>query len=210
MFVERLRALRRNNWALVSFRCLGKRARLPSSRRRPTARGKEEGTNRRVAARKEEERAMLPGIGDPMVKRKTQSKIYGLRTFLDPGYPTAFYGAFRDNVRQFLQECADIEERTTAGMPTWCTLLVDERSGAAVPLYTVEECVRRSPTPFCDYCRCSGVPPLSVCVGSRCGVLQGFFVFLLWLPHSRLICHGILQIGVCVPFKTTFFFPFAI
>ncbi|RRT61302.1 hypothetical protein B296_00030848 [Ensete ventricosum] len=92
---------------------------------------------------------------EPTGRRKASARIYGLRTFLDPGCPTDFYGAFRDNVRRFVRECADVEERATAGMPTWRTLLVDEQSGLVAPLYTVEECVRRSPIPFCDYCRCS-------------------------------------------------------
>ncbi|WOL02599.1 hypothetical protein Cni_G11318 [Canna indica] len=99
---------------------------------------------------------MMMVMPDTMAKRKARSKIYGLRTFLDPGCPTDFFGAFRDNVRRFLRECAEVEERATAGMPTWCTLLVEEQSGVVMPLYTVEECVCRSLTPFCDHCRCTG------------------------------------------------------
>ncbi|XP_072992927.1 PHD finger protein MALE MEIOCYTE DEATH 1-like [Typha latifolia] len=100
---------------------------------------------------------MMGAAADPMAKRKTRAKIYGFRTFLGPGCPTAFfYGAFRDNVRRFVQECSDVEEWSIAGMPTWCTLLVEEQTGAVVPLYIVEECVRFSPRPFCDYCRCAG------------------------------------------------------
>ncbi|XP_020257237.1 PHD finger protein MALE MEIOCYTE DEATH 1-like isoform X1 [Asparagus officinalis] len=92
-------------------------------------------------------------IFDPASKRRRRSKIYGVRTFMDPGCPTDFAGAFRDNVRRFVRECADVEERAALGMPTWSTMLVDEKSGAVVPLYTVEECVRRSPPTFCDHCR---------------------------------------------------------
>lgn len=104
--------------------------------------------------------AMPPAlVSDPTAKRKVRAKIYGLRTFLDPGCPTDFYGAFRDNVRRFLHECGDVEKRDTAGMPTWCTLLVDERSGAVAPLYTVEESVRHCRSPFCDHCRCTGEFP---------------------------------------------------
>ncbi|XP_008777846.2 PHD finger protein MALE MEIOCYTE DEATH 1-like [Phoenix dactylifera] len=95
-------------------------------------------------------------VSDPTAKRKVRAKIYGLRTFLDPGYPTDFHGSFRDNVQRFLRECADVEKRDTAGMRTWCTLLVDERSGAVAPLFTVEESVRHSRSPFCNYCRCTG------------------------------------------------------
>ncbi|KAL0908708.1 hypothetical protein M5K25_023214 [Dendrobium thyrsiflorum] len=95
-------------------------------------------------------------ILDPTAKRKQRSKIYGLRTFMDPGCPTYFFGAFRDNIREFLRQCSDVEQRSTEGMPTWCTLLVDEKTGVLIPLYTVEECVRRSRHPFCEYCRCCG------------------------------------------------------
>lgn len=95
-------------------------------------------------------------IPDPTAKRRRRSKIFGVRSFMDRGCPTDFLGAFRDNVRRFLRECADVEEKSMAGMPTWCTLLVDEKSGVVAPLYTVEEYVRRSPRPFCDYCRCNG------------------------------------------------------
>lgn len=95
-------------------------------------------------------------IADPEAKRRRRSKIYGFRTFMDPGCPADFAGAFRDNIRRFVEECADAEEKETAGMPTWCTLLVDEKSGVVVPLYTVEEAIRCSPRPLCDYCRCNG------------------------------------------------------
>lgn len=95
-------------------------------------------------------------ISDPASKRRRSSKIYGVRTFMDPGCPTDFSGTFRDNVRRFVRECADVEERAAVGMPTWSTMLVDEKSGAVVPLYTVEECIRRSPPTLCDHCRRNG------------------------------------------------------
>ncbi|XP_020090790.1 PHD finger protein MALE MEIOCYTE DEATH 1-like [Ananas comosus] len=96
-------------------------------------------------------------VADPTARKRVRSKIYGLRTFPEAAAAAAGGfggGAFRDNVREFVRECGDVEEGATAGMPTWCTLLVDERSGAVAPLYTVEECVRFSPRPLCDYCRC--------------------------------------------------------
>ncbi|KAJ0987581.1 hypothetical protein J5N97_005937 [Dioscorea zingiberensis] len=96
-------------------------------------------------------------ISDPTAGKKRRAKIYGLHGFLGPSCPkNAFAGAFRDNIREFLRECGEVEEKATEGMPTWCTLLVDERTGVVAPLYTVEECVSRSPRPFCDYCRCAG------------------------------------------------------
>lgn len=99
----------------------------------------------------------MAAISDLTAGKKRIAKIYGLHGFLGPGCPkSSFAGAFRDNIREFLRECGEVEEKATEGMPTWCTLLVDERTGVVAPLYTVEECVSRSPRPFCDYCRSAG------------------------------------------------------
>ncbi|OVA04079.1 zinc finger protein [Macleaya cordata] len=89
-------------------------------------------------------------------KRKRNPKRYGFHTFGDPGCPITFTGPFRDNIRVFLQECGEIEDFNVQGMPTWCTLLVNEKNGVVVPLYTIEESIKHSLRPFCDYCRCIG------------------------------------------------------
>ncbi|KAE8021934.1 hypothetical protein FH972_007781 [Carpinus fangiana] len=89
-------------------------------------------------------------------KRKRRPKIYRFHTFGDRGCPIDPRGAFRDNIRVFLQECADIHEDNVQGMPTWCTLLVHEARNFVVPLYTIEEEVTCSLRPYCDHCRCTG------------------------------------------------------
>ncbi|KAK3039344.1 hypothetical protein RJ639_028744 [Escallonia herrerae] len=89
-------------------------------------------------------------------KRKRAAKFYGLHTFADPGCPIAPSGPFRDNVLSFLQECTEPEDYNVKGMPVWCTFLVHEKRGFVLPLYTIEESVKRSLQPFCDHCRCAG------------------------------------------------------
>ncbi|MQL86386.1 hypothetical protein Taro_018909 [Colocasia esculenta] len=114
-------------------------------------------------------------------QRRRKPRVYGLRTFLDPRCPTDFAGAFRDNILAYLAECADVEEGyRLGGMPVWCTLLVDEKTGAVAPLYAVEECVRGSSRPLCDHCRCAGQPPCS-----DPGPSPNFDFFLLpgWSHH---------------------------
>ncbi|KAK6125827.1 hypothetical protein DH2020_040433 [Rehmannia glutinosa] len=86
----------------------------------------------------------------------TKKKFYGFHTFAEPGFPVSLSGAFRDNMRQFLQQCAEPEDYDIEGMPIWCTFLVYENRGTVLPLYTVEENVKHSDSPFCDYCRCAG------------------------------------------------------
>ncbi|PQM40741.1 PHD finger protein MALE MEIOCYTE DEATH 1 [Prunus yedoensis var. nudiflora] len=89
-------------------------------------------------------------------KRKRRPKIYGFSSFCDPGCPIGPNGPFRDNIRLFLQECAELEDYSVQGMPTWCTLLVHDNRSLVVPLYTIEEDVKTSERPFCDHCRCTG------------------------------------------------------
>ncbi|KAL3845091.1 hypothetical protein ACJIZ3_002494 [Penstemon smallii] len=82
--------------------------------------------------------------------------FYGFHTFAEPGFPVSLNGPFRDNIRQFLQQCAQPQSYNVEGMQVWCTFLVYESRGVVLPLYTVEENVQNSETPFCDYCRCVG------------------------------------------------------
>ncbi|KAL7192685.1 hypothetical protein ACSBR2_024493 [Camellia fascicularis] len=89
-------------------------------------------------------------------KRRRTPKLYGLHTFANPGCPISPSGPFRDNVRGFLQECAEPEGYNVEGMPVWCTFLVQENRGFLVPLYTIEESVKHSLSPFCDHCRSNG------------------------------------------------------
>ncbi|XP_022879695.1 PHD finger protein MALE MEIOCYTE DEATH 1 [Olea europaea var. sylvestris] len=88
--------------------------------------------------------------------KKKPPNFYGFHTFAEPGFPISLRGPFRDNIRQFLQECAKLEEYNVEGMPVWCTFLVLENKGLVLPLYTIEENVKKSAKPFCDPCRCAG------------------------------------------------------
>ncbi|KAL3525039.1 hypothetical protein ACH5RR_013411 [Cinchona calisaya] len=92
--------------------------------------------------------------------KKSISKHCGFLTFGDPGCPIFLNGPFRDSIRIFLQECADLEDYRVEGMPIWSTFLVHENKGFVVPLYTIEENVKHSLSssisPFCDHCRCAG------------------------------------------------------
>ncbi|GER26232.1 PHD finger protein [Striga asiatica] len=89
-------------------------------------------------------------------RNKKMSKFYGFHSFAEAGVPVSLDGAFRDNVRQFLLQCAEPEDYSVDGMAVWCTFLVYESKGTVLPLYTVEENVKHSDKPFCEYCRSSG------------------------------------------------------
>ncbi|XP_057972662.1 PHD finger protein MALE MEIOCYTE DEATH 1 [Malania oleifera] len=89
-------------------------------------------------------------------KRKRMPKLFAFHTFAEPGCPIKPTGPFRDNIRLFLRECAELEDYNVEGMPTWCTLLVSETRNFVVPLYTIEESVNNSARPLCDHCRCTG------------------------------------------------------
>ncbi|KAL2504454.1 PHD finger protein MALE MEIOCYTE DEATH 1 [Abeliophyllum distichum] len=99
---------------------------------------------------------MEPPILEACKKGKKPTNFYGYHTFAEPGCPISLHGPFRDNIRQFLQECAELEEYNVEGMPVWCTFLVLEKRGLVLPLYTIEENVKISAKPFCDPCRCAG------------------------------------------------------
>ncbi|XP_049381504.1 PHD finger protein MALE MEIOCYTE DEATH 1-like [Solanum stenotomum] len=89
--------------------------------------------------------------------KKGVSNFYEFHSFLDPGCPITPMGPFRDNIRYFLQECAEVEEYTVEGMPIWCTFLIHKSKGVLIPLYTIEENVKSSVRTFCDHCRCAGI-----------------------------------------------------
>ncbi|XP_051141119.1 PHD finger protein MALE MEIOCYTE DEATH 1 [Andrographis paniculata] len=89
-------------------------------------------------------------------RNRTPQKFFGFHSFAEPGFPASFAGAFRDNIRHFLARCAEPEHYDLGGMPIWCTFLVYESRGTVLPLYTIEEDVKQSDRPFCDYCRCAG------------------------------------------------------
>ncbi|KAK8933909.1 hypothetical protein KSP39_PZI015720 [Platanthera zijinensis] len=55
-----------------------------------------------------------------------------MKIFMDPECLISLLGAFRDDIREFLQRCCDVECRPTEGMPTRCTLIVDEKKKSDV------------------------------------------------------------------------------
>ncbi|RVW81818.1 PHD finger protein MALE MEIOCYTE DEATH 1 [Vitis vinifera] len=89
-------------------------------------------------------------------EEKETAKALRVHTFADPGCPINPTSHFCDNIRIFLRECAELEDYNVDGMPTWCTLLVNENRGFVVPVYTIEESVKYAAKPFCDHCRCTG------------------------------------------------------
>ncbi|CAL5427986.1 unnamed protein product [Camellia sinensis] len=99
---------------------------------------------------------MATRVFEPCKIRKRKPTLFGFRSFANPGSTIAFCATFRDNVRLFLQECAEISDHGVAGMPTWCTFLINESTGSVFPLYTIEESVQFSLRPFCDHCKCIG------------------------------------------------------
>ncbi|KAG2312598.1 hypothetical protein Bca4012_027155 [Brassica carinata] len=89
-------------------------------------------------------------------KRKRRPSVYSLQRLGEEEFPVSRSGSFRDNVRVFLRDFAEVEDYSIRGSPVWCTLLSHEAKSSVIPLYTIEEDVVRSSEPFCDHCRCTG------------------------------------------------------
>ncbi|XP_059306679.1 PHD finger protein At2g01810-like [Lycium ferocissimum] len=88
--------------------------------------------------------------------RKRNRKPFVFETFAIEDSIDGFSGPFRDNIRMFLQEFANIEDYTLCGFPIWSTWLISKSTGAVFPLYTIEETTQLSLHPFCDHCKFSG------------------------------------------------------
>ncbi|KAM1102455.1 hypothetical protein ACFX2I_011091 [Malus domestica] len=70
--------------------------------------------------------------------------------------PHRFLGAFRDNVLEFVQEFDNLGE-FLHGMNVWRRQLTVEGQGVTVPLYIIEEDVKKlSKRQTCDHCRITG------------------------------------------------------
>ncbi|KAG7563257.1 Zinc finger PHD-finger [Arabidopsis suecica] len=64
---------------------------------------------------------------------------------------------FRDNIRSFLHEYAEIEDYTIDGATVSTLFLGNQANGVVFPLYIIEEQISvSSPNPLCDFCRCVG------------------------------------------------------
>lgn len=89
-------------------------------------------------------------------KRKREERIFAFHNFGDPGFPADYNGPFRDNVRVFLDECAESEVNID-GLPAWCIALEDDSTqGTRLNLLVIVEGVHNSLHPHCDKCRCIG------------------------------------------------------
>lgn len=89
-------------------------------------------------------------------KRKRGERLFSFHNFADPGFPADYDGPFRDNVRTFLEECAE-SEVTVDGLPGWCVALEDDsKQSARVDLLVFVEGVQDTIHPYCDQCRCIG------------------------------------------------------
>lgn len=90
-------------------------------------------------------------------KRRRGERLFGIHTFGDPGCPSDYDGPFRDNIRAFLDECAEPELYNIEGMPAWSIALEEsDIHGSRVSLLVIEEGMRDSLHPHCDHCRCIG------------------------------------------------------
>ncbi len=89
-------------------------------------------------------------------KRKRGERLFSFHNFADPGFPADYDGPFRDNVRAFLEECAE-SEVSVDGLHGWYVALEDDSiQGALVNLLVFAEGVQDSLHPYCDQCRCIG------------------------------------------------------
>ncbi|CAN8221499.1 unnamed protein product [Cochlearia groenlandica] len=67
---------------------------------------------------------MPNSVADAGRKRKRNPKLFSFHSFRDPDCPVISSESFRDRIRVFLRECAEIEDYNIRSMPVWCTLLV--------------------------------------------------------------------------------------
>ncbi|MCL7042852.1 hypothetical protein MKW94_007134 [Papaver nudicaule] len=140
---------------------------------------------------------------------KDDRKRYGFHSFCDPdsALDCDFNGTFRDNIREFVMKCGEIEDWNVEGCPTWCTLLVDEKrsggggGGFVIPLYIIAESVENSSKPYCPSCQSVGwshhlvskrryhviIPADDEWQTSTCKTLFGYQTHLL---HGLIHCNG--------------------
>ncbi|KAL2632822.1 hypothetical protein R1flu_004301 [Riccia fluitans] len=101
---------------------------------------------------------MFPSVSaDRSRKRRTRDRMFGITTFGDPGCPGDFDGSFRENMKVFLEECAEPELYPVEGFPAWSvTLQESDTNGDRCSLLIIEEASMHSLHPHCDHCRCIG------------------------------------------------------
>lgn len=100
-------------------------------------------------------------------KRKRGERVFAFQIFGDPGFPADYDGPFRDNVRVFLEKCAEAEVcMSVDGMPAWSIALEDDSSSVQaggssaqatrINLLVFQESITDTLHPHCDQCRCIG------------------------------------------------------
>ncbi|KAL6505881.1 hypothetical protein OROHE_023260 [Orobanche hederae] len=99
---------------------------------------------------------VFQGNGSKRKNRINSARLFDFGNSAIPGLKNRFLsGAFRDNIRNFLQNFGKIEDHTVCDMTVWCTALVTEND-RVLPLYVMEETVENSLDPFCEHCELSG------------------------------------------------------
>lgn len=89
--------------------------------------------------------------------RINSEKLFEFENFAIPdSMAKALCGAFRDNIRVFLDNFAEKEEYTVQHMSVWSTSLFSQSDGVFT-LYTVEDVTGNTPNFFCELCASSGV-----------------------------------------------------
>lgn len=104
--------------------------------------------------KKEESAAMATSPKEDCKKRT----LFPFSTFGDKSTLPGVRRPFWYRVKDFLEQCAESEDYKVHGMSIWRTLLVHEKSGVHIPLYTVEELLVNNSTSerYCDRCRITG------------------------------------------------------
>ncbi|XP_071687303.1 PHD finger protein At2g01810-like [Rutidosis leptorrhynchoides] len=96
--------------------------------------------------------ATLEACNQNNISKKRKQRIFEFKSFGKS--LIAYSGAFRDNVRLFLDEFG---ERIDGKQSVWSTLLLCESNGAVFPIYIVEESIDDSSVrPFCFHCKSVG------------------------------------------------------
>ncbi|GMN28400.1 hypothetical protein TIFTF001_002035 [Ficus carica] len=93
-----------------------------------------------------------------LARRGRECQISSLSVLLETSTLPGIRLPFRDKVKKFLQQCTEAEDYEVHRMSIWRTLLVHEKSGVHIPLYTVEELLVNNSTSerYCDRCRITG------------------------------------------------------
>lgn len=107
---------------------------------------------------------------------KEACNLFPFSTFGDKSTLPGIRLPFRKKVKRFLEQCTEAEDYKVHGMSISRTLLVHEKLGVHIPLYTVEELLVNNSTSerYCDRCRITGN------LSSIFSLLRSFSHSFLW------------------------------